>query len=74
MPPGRGDIDWKAVLGVLGEIGYDGCVTSEFVMPIDRTPLVSQSLVGEGPYGWLPVAIFVAACCVVSAMSAATAP
>jgi MFS family permease len=37
------------------------------------TPLVSQSLVGEGPYGWLPVAIFVAACCVVSAMSAATA-
>jgi MFS family permease len=37
------------------------------------TPLVSQSLVQEGPYGWLPVAIFVASCCVVSAIAAATA-
>jgi MFS family permease len=37
------------------------------------TPLVSQSLLREGPYGWLPVAIFVAGCCVVSAISAATA-
>jgi MFS family permease len=37
------------------------------------TPLVAQSLVGEGPYGWLPVAAFVAGCCVVSAISAATA-
>ena len=37
------------------------------------TPLVSQSLVGEGPYGWVPVAIFIAACCVVSATAAATA-
>jgi MFS family permease len=37
------------------------------------TPLVSQSLVREGPYGWLPVAIFVASCCVISAAAAATA-
>ena len=37
------------------------------------TPLVSQSLVGEGPYGWMPVAIFVACCCVISAAAAATA-
>lgn len=37
------------------------------------TPLVSQSLVGEGPQGWIPVAIFIAACCVVSAAAAATA-
>ena len=37
------------------------------------TPLVSQSLVGEGPQGWIPVAIFIAGCCVVSAAAAATA-
>jgi len=37
------------------------------------TPLVSASLVGEGPNGWIPVAIFVACCCVISAASAATA-
>src|SRR3954447_15214180 len=37
------------------------------------TPLVSASLVGEGPNGWIPVAIFVASCCVISAAAAATA-
>jgi len=37
------------------------------------TPLVSQSLVGEGQLGWIPVAIFVACCCVISAAAAATA-
>ncbi len=37
------------------------------------TPVISQSLVGEGPTGWIPVATFVAACCVVSAAAAATA-
>jgi len=37
------------------------------------TPLVSQSLVREGPDGWVPVAIFIAACCAISAAAAATA-
>ncbi|MFT4117825.1 MFS transporter [Bradyrhizobium sp.] len=37
------------------------------------TPLVSASLVGGGPNGWIPVAIFVAGCCVISAAAAATA-
>jgi MFS family permease len=37
------------------------------------TPLVSQSLVGKGPNGWIPVAIFVACCCAASAAAAATA-
>ncbi|TPQ36412.1 MFS transporter [Bradyrhizobium guangdongense] len=37
------------------------------------TPLVSASVVGEGPTGWVPVAIFVAGCCVISAAAAATA-
>jgi MFS family permease len=37
------------------------------------TPLVSQSLVGESLYGWVPVAIFIAVCCAISAGAAATA-
>lgn len=37
------------------------------------TPLVSASVVREGPTGWVPVAIFVAGCCVISAAAAATA-
>lgn len=37
------------------------------------TPLVSASLVGEGPNGWIPVAIFLAGCCVASALAASTA-
>ena len=37
-PPGRGAINWSALIGALREIGYDGYLTSEFVMPIDRTP------------------------------------
>jgi len=37
------------------------------------TPVISQSLVGEGPTGWVPVATFVACCCVISAAAAATA-
>lgn len=37
------------------------------------TPLVSASLVGEGANGWVPVAIFVAGCCVASALAAMTA-
>jgi MFS family permease len=37
------------------------------------TPVVSQSLVGDGPTGWIPVAIFISCCCVISAAAAATA-
>jgi MFS family permease len=37
------------------------------------TPVISQSLLGEGPTGWIPVAVFIACCCVISAAAAATA-
>ncbi len=37
------------------------------------TPVISQSLLGDGPNGWIPVAIFIACCCVISAAAAATA-
>jgi sugar phosphate isomerase/epimerase len=43
MPPGSGALDWKAIIATLREINYTGCVTAEFVMPIDRSPLVKQS-------------------------------
>jgi sugar phosphate isomerase/epimerase len=46
-PPGEGNLDWKAILGALWEIGYEGCVTSEFVLPIDRTPL-GEKIADEG--------------------------
>ena len=38
MPPGMGDYDWKEVVALLREVGYDGAMTMEFVAPIDRTP------------------------------------
>jgi MFS family permease len=37
------------------------------------TPVISQSLLGDGPTGWIPVAIFIACCCLISAAAAATA-
>ena len=37
-PPGNGTIDWRAYMKALREIGYDGYLTGEFVVPIDRTP------------------------------------
>ncbi len=46
-PPGRGAINWGALIGALKEIGYDGCVTNEFVMPVDRTPAASKEQEAE---------------------------
>ncbi|GLH81930.1 MFS transporter [Bradyrhizobium sp. SSBR45G] len=37
------------------------------------TPVISQSVLGDGPTGWMPVAIFIAIACVISAAAAATA-
>jgi sugar phosphate isomerase/epimerase len=33
-----GQWDWKRIVDILREIGYDGALTVEFVAPIDRTP------------------------------------
>jgi D-psicose/D-tagatose/L-ribulose 3-epimerase len=38
-PPGQGSYDWKHVIDTLKSFGYDGYLTSEFVVPFDRSPL-----------------------------------
>jgi D-psicose/D-tagatose/L-ribulose 3-epimerase len=38
-PPGEGSYDWKRVIETLRAVGYDGYLTSEFVVPFDRSPL-----------------------------------
>ena len=43
MPCGQGRYDWGAVINTLKEIGYDGHLTTEFVIPVDRTPLARSS-------------------------------
>lgn len=35
---GLGTIDWKKIVGILKDVGYDGALTNEFVAPVDRTP------------------------------------
>lgn len=46
-PPGRGAIDWMSLVGALRDAGYDGCLTNEFVMPVDRTPAASREQEAE---------------------------
>jgi D-psicose/D-tagatose/L-ribulose 3-epimerase len=41
--PGEGTWDWKKLLGTLKEIGYSGYLTTEFVVPFDRSPLAKKT-------------------------------
>lgn len=41
LPAGQGRYDWSEILGVLKEIRFEGHLTAEFVLPIDRTPLAT---------------------------------
>jgi sugar phosphate isomerase/epimerase len=41
-PPGAGSYDWKLVIDTLKKADYDGYVTSEFVVPFDRSPLAGK--------------------------------
>ena len=36
--PGDGNWDWKKLLATLKKAGYEGCLTTEFVISNDRTP------------------------------------
>ena len=38
-PAGQGTYDWKLVLQTLAAAGYQGHLTAEFVLTVDRTPL-----------------------------------
>ncbi len=42
-PPGEGTWDWPSLLGTLKEVGYQGFLTTEFVVPMDRTPLAKKA-------------------------------
>ncbi|MDK3160711.1 sugar phosphate isomerase/epimerase family protein [Kamptonema cortianum] len=42
FPPGQGTWDWAKLIGTLKEIGYNGPLTVEFVVPIDRSPLAMK--------------------------------
>jgi D-psicose/D-tagatose/L-ribulose 3-epimerase len=41
-PPGEGAHDWEQIVHTLRAAGYDGYLSSEFVLPMDRTPLGVQ--------------------------------
>jgi sugar phosphate isomerase/epimerase len=41
-PPGQGAIDWKKTIETLKKSGYMGPITSEFVVPMDRSPLAQK--------------------------------
>lgn len=53
-PPGLGHIDFRAIMNALKGIGYDGPVHSEFVMPIDRTPIARKPTVWGGSPPGIP--------------------
>lgn len=40
-PCGQGCYDWTEVVGILKEINYQGPMTAEFVLQMDRTPLAN---------------------------------
>lgn len=37
--PGQGHFPWAATIDALRAMGYQGCLTAEFVLPVDRSPL-----------------------------------
>ncbi len=41
-PCGQGRYDWKEVVGILKEINYQGPMTAEFVLQMDRTQLANE--------------------------------
>ncbi len=40
-PAGAGKYDWTEVINTLKEVNYQGHLTAEFVLPIDRTPIAA---------------------------------
>jgi D-psicose/D-tagatose/L-ribulose 3-epimerase len=42
-PAGKGHFDWARIVEALREIGYEGHLTAEFVLTLDRTPIALMS-------------------------------
>jgi sugar phosphate isomerase/epimerase len=42
-PAGQGRYDWEAMIKIFKEIDYQGHLTAEFVLPVDRTPLAQSA-------------------------------
>ena len=40
--PGEGSYDWAELLKTLSDVEYDGFLTTEFVVPMDRSPLAAD--------------------------------
>ena len=47
MPCGQGDIDWEKLMQTLDEVGYDGCVTVEFVATVDRSRISERTEIAD---------------------------
>lgn len=43
-PAGQGKYDWTEVISTLKSINYQGHLTAEFVLPVDRTPLAASGV------------------------------
>jgi D-psicose/D-tagatose/L-ribulose 3-epimerase len=47
MPPGQGALDWDRFMRALDEVGYDGCVTIEFVATVDRSRISERTEIAD---------------------------
>jgi D-psicose/D-tagatose/L-ribulose 3-epimerase len=47
MPPGQGALDWDRFMRALDEVGYDGCVTVEFVATVDRSRISERTEIAD---------------------------
>ncbi len=68
---------WPSFFGEMFEtrVRYSGMAigTNFGFLAAGFTPAISQSVVLAGPWGWIPVAVFIACCCSAAAIAAATA-
>ena len=47
MPCGQGALDWDKFMAVLADVGYDGCVTVEFVATVDRSRISERTEIAD---------------------------
>ena len=47
MPPGQGAIEWEKLMRTLDEVGYQGCVTVEFVATVDRSRISERTEIAD---------------------------